>query len=143
MNKKDFTSILDSIKNDTINEHKNSRVLVVDSTNTFLRCFSVINVMNINGHHIGGMTGFLKSVGYAIKLIQPTRVILVFDGIGSSNNKKNLYPQQKVNRGVKRITNWEGFDSQEEESESMSAQMSRLINYLEELPVAMVVVDKV
>jgi 5'-3' exonuclease len=95
MNKKDFTSILDSVKDDAIGEHKNSRVLVIDSMNTFLRCFCVVNVMNINGHHVGGMTGFLKSIGYAIKLIQPTRVILVFDGIGGSNNRKNLYPDYK------------------------------------------------
>lgn len=143
MNKKDFTSILDSIKDDAIGEHKNSRVLVVDSMNTFLRCFCVVNVMNVNGHHVGGMTGFLKSIGYAIKLIQPTRVILVFDGIGGSNNRKNLYPDYKGNRNIKRVTNWDGFDSREEESESMSAQMTRLINYLEELPLDMVVIDKV
>ena len=42
MNKKDFTSILDSVKDDAIGEHKNSRVLVVDSMNTFLRCFCVV-----------------------------------------------------------------------------------------------------
>lgn len=143
MNKKDYTSILDSIKNDITTQDKNSRVLIVDSMNTFLRCFTIINVMNLNGHHVGGLTGFLKSVGYAIKLIRPTRVILVFDGIGGSNNRKNLYPDYKGNRNVKRVTNWEGFDTQEEESESMSAQMSRLINYLEELPVDMLAVDKV
>jgi 5'-3' exonuclease len=143
MNKKDFTSILDSIKNDVSSQHRNSRVLVVDSMNTFLRCFSIINVMNLNGHHVGGLTGFLKSVGYAIKLIRPTRVILVFDGIGGSDSRKNLYSEYKGNRNVKRVTNWEGFDTRDEESESMSAQMSRLINYLEELPVDMVVVDKV
>ena len=143
MNKKDFASILDSVKDDAIGEHKNSRVLVVDSMNTFLRCFCIVNVMNINGHHVGGMTGFLKSIGYAIKLIQPTRVILVFDGIGGSNNRKNLYPDYKGNRNIKRVTNWDGFDSREEESESMSAQMTRLINYLEELPLDMVVIDKV
>ena len=143
MNKKDFASILDSVKDDAIGEHKNSRVLVIDSMNTFLRCFCVVNVMNVNGHHVGGMTGFLKSIGYAIKLIQPTRVILVFDGIGGSNNRKNLYPDYKGNRNIKRVTNWDGFDSREEESESMSAQMTRLINYLEELPLDMVVIDKV
>jgi DNA polymerase I len=143
MNKKDFTSMLDSVKDDAIGEHKNSRVLVIDSMNTFLRCFCVAHVMNVNGHHVGGMTGFLKSIGYAIRLIQPTRVILVFDGIGGSNNRKNLYPDYKGNRNIKRVTNWDGFGSRDEESESMSAQMTRLINYLEELPLDMVVIDKV
>ena len=119
---------------------KNSRVLVIDSMNTFLRCFCVAHVMNVNGHHVGGMTGFLKSIGYAIRLIQPTRVILVFDGIGGSNNRKNLYPDYKGNRNIKRVTNWDGFGSREEESESMSTQMTRtfsnwyLIMFLYMLP---------
>ena len=52
-------------------------------------------------------------------------------------------PIIKGNRNIKRVTNWDGFDSREEESESMSAQMTRLINYLEELPLDMVVIDKV
>lgn len=144
MNNSDYLAILKGIKKEAPgNQNRNSRVLIVDSMNTFLRCFSIIHVMNVNGHHVGGLTGFLKSLGYAIKLIQPTRVILVFDGKGSSHNKKNLFPEYKANRGGKRITNWDGFDSRDEESESMSAQMGRLIEYLEELPVNMSVVDKV
>lgn len=144
MNNSDYLAILNGIKKEAPdNQNRNNRVLVVDSMNTFLRCFSIIHVMNINGHHVGGLTGFLKSLGYAIKLIQPTRVILVFDGIGSSHNRKNLFPDYKANRGGKRITNWDGFDSRDDESESMSAQMGRLIEYLNELPVNMSVIDKV
>ena len=58
----------------------NSRVLLIDSMNTFLRSFAIIPAINPQGNHIGGLVGFMKSLGYAIKLIQPTRVILVFDG---------------------------------------------------------------
>ena len=58
----------------------NSRVLLIDSMNTFLRSFAMINHMNPSGAHIGGLTGFLKSIGFAIRHIKPTRVILVFDG---------------------------------------------------------------
>ena len=72
--------------------HLNSKVLLIDSMNTFLRSFAMINHMNPNGAHIGGLTGFLKSIGFAIRHIKPTRVILVFDGIGSTTNKKNLFP---------------------------------------------------
>ena len=60
---------------------KNSRILVVDSMNTFMRNFATVNAINPAGHHIGGLVGYLRSVGYAIKTFRPTRVILVFDGV--------------------------------------------------------------
>ena len=106
---KDFKSILDNIKAATKEDLK-PKVLLVDSMNTFLRSFAMINHMNPQGHHIGGLTGYLKSIGFAIRHINPTRVILVFDGPGSTVNKKNLYSEYKGNRHLSRITNWEGFE---------------------------------
>jgi 5'-3' exonuclease len=79
---------------------RNSRILVVDSMNTFMRNFTTVNAINPAGHHIGGLVGYLRSVGYAIKTFRPTRVILVFDGTGSTQNKKNLYPDYKGNRNI-------------------------------------------
>jgi DNA polymerase-1 len=122
---------------------RNSRILVVDSMNTFMRNFSTINAINPAGHHIGGLVGYLRSVGYAIKTFRPTRVILVFDGTGSTQNKKNLYPDYKGNRNITRIMNWDVFDDKEEESDAMSGQMSRLIHYLKQLPVSLISIDKI
>ena len=44
--------------------------------------------MNDDGDHVGGVTGVLKSIGYAIRQTQPTRVIVVFDGKGGSQRRK-------------------------------------------------------
>jgi DNA polymerase-1 len=138
-----FTDILGKLKEskqETL--YRNSRVLLIDSLNTFLRSFVVVHHLNPQGNHIGGLTGFLKSIGYAIDLINPTRVILVFDGEGASTNKKYLYPEYKANRHLKKITNWD-FDSQEEESEAITNQMVRLIQYLKCLPVDIIIEDKI
>lgn len=123
--------------------HKNSRVLIVDSLNTFLRSFTAIGHINPSGAHIGGLAGFLKSIGSVVKQLQPTRVILVFDGQGGSTNKRYLYPDYKANRHITKISNWDAFDNQEEESESITAQIVRLIDYLKCLPVDLVVIDKI
>jgi DNA polymerase-1 len=123
--------------------HLNSKVLLIDSMNTFLRSFAMINHMNPNGAHIGGLTGFLKSIGFAIRHIKPTRVILVFDGTGSTVNKKNLFPDYKANRKLTRITNWDGFDDKEDEADSIENQIVRLVQYLRCLPVDMLSIDKV
>jgi DNA polymerase-1 len=101
----------------------------------------MINHINPEGHHIGGLTGFLKSIGYAIKMVDPTKVVLVFDGIGGSNNKRNLYPDYKANRNKNRMTNYSIFTNKEEERESINNQMARLIHYLQCLPVSMICID--
>jgi DNA polymerase-1 len=101
----------------------------------------MINYINSDGHHVGGLTGFLKSVGYAIKMLEPTKVVIVFDGAGGSNSKRNLYPEYKANRNKSRMTNYSIFSSKDEENESISNQMARLIQYLQCLPVTMICID--
>ena len=141
---KTLKQMLENIKNSKEDPlHLNSRVLLVDSMNTFLRSFAMINHMNPGGAHIGGLTGFLKSIGFAIRHIKPTRVILVFDGTGSTTNKKNLFADYKANRKLTRITNWDGFDDREEEAASIENQILRLVNYLKFLPVDLLAIDKV
>lgn len=144
MSKNTYKEMLNSIKPSKEEElYLNSRVLLVDSMNTFLRSFAMINHMNPAGAHIGGLTGFLKSIGFAIRHIKPTRVVLVFDGMGSTTNKKNLYADYKANRKLTRITSWDGFDNKEEEVASIENQILRLIHYLKCLPVDLLVIDKV
>jgi len=103
----------------------------------------MIQHVNPAGQHIGALTGFLKSMAYGMRLVRPTRVIIVFDGRGSSTNKRYLYPKYKANRGVKRITNWDIFDSQDEESDAIKNQLLRLIDYLKCLPVDLLSIDKI
>tara|TARA_R110002050_G_scaffold67101_1_gene145394 strand:+ start:348 stop:1283 length:936 start_codon:yes stop_codon:yes gene_type:complete len=111
--------------------------------NTFLRSFAIIPAINPQGNHIGGLVGFMKSLGYAIKLIQPTRVVLVFDGQGNITNRRNTYSEYKANRQIKRITNFNVFSTLEEESDSVSTQMMRLLDYLKTLPVNISIIDKI
>ena len=78
-----YLSILDEIKKhggDSLSNNPNEKVLIIDGLNTFIRVFSVIPTTNEDGIHIGGIVGFLKSVGYAIKMLGPTRTIICFDG---------------------------------------------------------------
>jgi len=140
----DYRKLLDDMesKKDQV-LHKNSKVLIVDSLNTFLRSFAAIHHINPSGNHIGGLAGYLKSVGSVIKHTEPTRVVLVFDGQGGSTNKRYLYPEYKANRHITKITNWDAFDTQEEESEAIMNQIVRLVDYLKCLPVDLIAIDKI
>ena len=121
----------------------NDHILVIDAMNTFIRSFTMINMMNPQGAHVGGMVGFLKSLGFLTRTINPSRVVIVFDGPGSTAARKNINSDYKANRDISRITNWEIFDKKEDEYASMSAQIERLIEYLQMLPVDMISMPKV
>ena len=140
---KEFQKIFDSLKEEKDLDSVDSRVLLIDGLNTFLRAFAAIGWVNKDLSHIGGLTGFLRSLGYVIKLVRPTRVIVVFDGQGSSTNKRYIYPDYKGNRGLTRVTNWDSFESQQEESDAITEQLIRLIFYLKTLPVDLISIDKI
>lgn len=142
MNKKllDIFSRIDNVK--PLNLHYNSKVLIIDGINTFLRSFAVINQHNYYGNHVGGLTGFLKSVGSAIKHLNPTRCIIVFDGEGGSVNRKYLYPEYKANRNTPRLINYKSFDNKQDENSAKYDEIVRLIDYLDCLPVLYTVIDK-
>ena len=121
----------------------NDHILVIDALNTFIRNFTTINLMNPQGAHVGGMVGFLKSLGFLTRTFNPTRIVIVFDGPGSSAARKNINSDYKANRDINRITNWEIFDKKADENASMSDQIGRLIEYLQMLPVDMISMPKV
>jgi len=119
------------------------RILMIDGLNLFFRNFAILNMVNPDGVHIGGLGGFFRSLGAMIRQMQPTQVYVIFDGAGSSNNRKNLLPEYKSGRDLQRITNWDAFDDKDDEDDAKIDQMVRIIQYLKTLPVKVVTLDKV
>ena len=122
----------------------NNRVLIVDGLNLYLRAFAVNGALNDNGVPVGGLTGFLRSLAYAIREVNPTRVIVVYDGAGGSQRRRKIHPDYKANRKPgKRITRWDAFKNATEEKDAMKIQFSRLIEYLDFLPINVISIDKI
>ena len=142
MDKKDLLNLLNDVQEDSQNTVESKRVLVIDGLNLFFRNFAMLNMINPEGVHIGGLGGFFRSLGALIRQTDPTEVIVVFDGVGSSANRKNLVPEYKSNRNLQRITNWDTFDDMEEEQDSKIDQIVRIIQYLKTLPVKTIALDK-
>jgi len=125
---------------------RNSKTLVIDGLNTFIRSWSTAPNLNDNGDHIGGIVGTLKSIGYAIRLINPTRVVVVFDGKGGSNSRKEIYAGYKSERGKNKIKMRLNRAASvemnpEEEGISMKRQMTALGELLSALPVTIMIYD--
>ena len=123
----------------------NSDALLIDGMNTFMRVWSMYPTTNDNGDHIGGYTGFLKSIGHAIRLRKPTRCIIVFDGKGGSARRRKIFPDYKMKKNVRfRVNRALSLDlDQTEESSSMKYQIVKLIQYLNMLPVTTICMDNV
>ena len=119
------------------------RILMIDGLNLFFRNFAMMNMVNPDGIHIGGLGGFFRSLGAEIRRVNPTQVYVIFDGAGSSNNRKNLLPEYKSGRDLQRITNWDAFDNLEDEHDAKVDQMVRIIQYLKTLPVKTLSIPKV
>ena len=123
---------------------KNSHLLVIDGLNTFIRVFSAVPALNDDGMHIGGVTGFLRSIAAVIRKHKPTRCVIVFDGKGGSVRRKRMYPNYKANRANKTAFNrYKEFASLEDEQQSMKRQYGRMIQYLQCLPITTLAIDNI
>lgn len=98
--------------------------------------------MNPTGTHIGGIVGFLRSLGYVTRIFDPTRVVVIWDGKGGSGNRKNIDPNYKAQRATSRITHWGLYDTKEEETEALIGQLYRVQDYLECLPIQQIMMEK-
>ena len=143
MKQKELFKLLDGIQEQGEETVPGERILFIDGLNLFFRNFAVMNMVNPDGVHIGGLGGFFRSLGAMIRQIDPTQVYVVFDGAGSANNRKNINPLYKSGRDLQRITNWDAFDDKQDEDDSKVDQMVRVIQYLKTLPVKTVSIDKV
>ena len=145
MPKSRYISILNSLEKPTNEElGLNDRVLIIDGLNTFIRCFAVNPTSNEDGVHVGGIVGFLKSIGYAIKMHQPTRCVIAFDGKGGSQRRRKLFPQYKEKRKVnQRFNRTNDFASKDDERQSIMMQITRLIQYLDALPLTTMMIENI
>jgi 5'-3' exonuclease len=149
--KRRLFGILQNKKTEITDSHNNwkrttnSDVLIIDGTNSYIRCWSSNPSLDENGNHTGGIVGFLKSIGYAIKLLAPSRCIIVFDGVGGSLKRRQLFPEYKKGRRNKTRLNrtYEDLSDSGSEEESCRKQYIRLTEYLQTLPVNLLSVDHV
>lgn len=143
MKQKDLLKLLDNMDEHGEETVEGERILIIDGLNLFFRNFAMMNMVNPEGIHVGGLGGFFRSLGAEIRRVNPTQVYVVFDGAGSSNNRKNLLPEYKSGRDLQRITNWEAFDNLEDEHDAKVDQIVRIIQYLKTLPVKTIGIPKV
>ncbi len=117
-------------------------ILIVDGTNLFVRSWTVVPQLDGNGNPIGGVVGFLKTLRYLAKLVNPSKIIVVFDGQGGSQRRRKLYSGYKQGRKPIRLNRTYEYSDEFQEKNKIN-QNNRLRKYLEDLPVHIIEMDNI
>jgi len=86
----EYKKIFDSLKEEKTLDSVDSRVLLIDGLNTFLRAFAAIGWVNKDLSHIGGLTGFLRSLGFTQIIKVTVDLVELLLGIHLNHSKKSL-----------------------------------------------------
>ncbi len=125
---------------------QNDKVLVVDGTNSFIINYTANNSITNMGIPVGGIVGGLSSLRNCIRKFKPSKVIVVFDGAGGSSKRKAMFSQYKANRVTSKSAIYSKFLTQfpmDFCQRNMRQQKQKLIEYLELLPVSILIYDGV
>ena len=144
--KKKLFSFFSNIKKEMADTHlnwkdkTNNHILIVDSNNLFLRGYCSSVSISGNGDLSGGVIHSLKSLGSAIKMLNPSRIVMVFDGIGGSKKRKAIYPDYKAHSAnhIRLNRVYDENATTENEDENKQKQYLQFINYLQTLPLNIV-----
>jgi len=110
------------------------RVMIIDALNAYFRAYIVDPSMSTNGQPIGGVKGFLKILQKLVRENKPDMVVVVWDGPGGSAKRRAIVKEYKQGRKPIRL-NRESNLTPDEETENKVWQQTRLLEYLNELPI--------
>jgi DNA polymerase-1 len=109
------------------------KTLIVDGNNLFKIGFHGVRDFYHNGKHVGGVWHFLNTIRRFIDEYNFDKVVVFWDGDSNSSSRKLIYPQYKEHRRN---------DMNEFKQDSFNEQKERVKQYLEEMFVRQVLVDK-
>ena len=114
-------------------------VIIVDSMNLFVRSWAAYPQMSSHGYQMGGCIGFLKTLKRIVSEIQPSKVIVAWEG-GGSQRRRKVYPEYKLGRRPEKLNRFYGSDIPESE-ENRKHQLMSLLEMLKHTPVCQVYVS--
>ncbi len=111
------------------------RILIVDALNQFFRAYITNPTLTPNGNPVGGVIGFLNILQKLCKEVKPDLTIVCWDGEGGSRKRKGMNENYKDGRKPMRLNRDVRNLSENQELENKIWQQTRLIEYLNQLPI--------
>ncbi len=122
---------------------ENKRVLIIDALNMYLRAYIVDPSLSRHGQPIGGLKGSLKILQKLVRTTKPDNVIVAWDGPDGSRKRKTMDKNYKQGRKPIRLNRAFHNLTDDEEVQNKVWQQSRLIEYLNEMPIIQTMIEQV
>jgi len=119
------------------------RILIIDALNMYFRAYIVDPSLSTNGQPIGGTKGFLKILQKLIRETKPDQVIIAWDGAGGSQRRKAVDKNYKEGRKPIRLNREIRNLSENEELKNKVWQQTRLVEYLNCMPVCQIMLPAI
>jgi len=116
------------------------RILLIDAMNMYIRNYVCNPSITLHGRPVGGLKGFLASMAKSIRMTNPQKIFIVWDGAGGSIRRKSQNKNYKSGRTPIRL-NRELKISPNDELKNKIWQQENLIMYLKLLPVVQISIE--
>lgn len=108
-------------------------VLIVDGLNLFMQHFAANPTMSNHGNHVGGVVGFMKSLSHLSDRIGPSKIIVVWEG-GGSSRRRAIYKGYKSGRRPQKLNRYYGGEIPDT-VQNRDDEISMLISLLRHAPI--------
>lgn len=108
-------------------------ILLVDGLNVFTRHFCANPTMSSNGLAVGGIVGFLNDLSNKVDMIDPYRVIVIWEG-GGSPRRRQLFSEYKSKRKPQKLNRYYEGDIPDTIG-NRNWQISTLVQIMKNLPI--------
>ncbi len=122
---------------------KNGPLVLIDGHNLFIRNYVRSPYMNTNGERAGGTTGMIVSVRKLVNDLNPSNIMVIWDGEGGSQRRRSIYKEYKAGRKVRLNEEYDFGETPEARLENMRHQRNVASEYLALLGVPQVRADGV
>ena len=114
-------------------------ILIVDGLNVFIRHFIANPTISSKGESAGGIVGFMKNLQNVVELTFPGKVIIAWEG-GGSSRRRQIFPEYKEKRRPETLNRFYEDDIPNT-VENRDWQLINLIALLKNTPVHQVYVE--
>ena len=108
-------------------------ILLVDGLNLFMQHFVANPTMSSHGNHVGGVVGFMKALGHLSDRTGPKKIVVVWEG-GGSSRKRAIYKNYKSGRRPQKLNRYYGGEIPDT-VQNRDDELSMLISLLGHTPI--------
>lgn len=119
------------------------RALIIDGNNLYIRNYVMNPAVSTKGDPIGGTYGTIKSLQKLCREIRPNRVVIAWDGKGGSSKKRLMNKSYKDGRKPLRLNRNVQILNENQDLENKIWQMTRVVEYINQMPVVQLLFDSV